>query len=335
MGSLAYRKQVASQPEAVARVLAETRAPALDPGRPIVFTGIGSSLHACMTAAGWVVAITGGRIRPAVVDAHELVLAGGVHTGEQVVVVSHRGTKRFTNELLAQARDVGAATVMITGNGAADPAGDVVLRTCDDETAGAHTVSYTTALATLGLLVTTLGGPRADELSEALRLVPQAMRDTLDLPESAEVAGRLAGVEPILISGSGVDGPTAEEIALKLKESTFQWAEAIGSELALHGTPAAFRADMAALVIRPAHDDDGRADDLRGFLRGIGAPVFEVAAGGGDVPFAPVPIPVRPLVSVVALQRLVGAIADRVGGDPDTIRGGQEPWATAIKRVVL
>lgn len=335
MGSIAYYAQISSQPAAVARVLAETRAPKLDPDRPIVFTGIGSSLHACMTAAAWVVEITTGRIRPAVVDAHELVLAGGVHAGEQVIVVSHRGTKRFTNMLLSQAANAGATSIMITGNGAASPAGDVVLRTCDDEKAGAHTVSYTTALATLALLVATLGGPRAEELTQALQRVPQAMRDTLDVPAPAAVADRLARVEPLLISGDGIDAPTAEEIALKLKESTFQWAEAIGTELSLHGTPAAFRPGMAALILRPEHDDHGRASDLAEFLHHIGAPVFDVAAGGGDIPFAPVPLPVRPLVSVVALQRLVGAIADRTGGDPDTIRGNQEPWAAAIKQVRL
>ena len=335
MGSTAYRTQVFSQPEAVDHVLQTTRVPALDADRPIVFTGIGSSFHACLTAAAWVVAVTEGRIRPTVQDAHELVLAGGVRRGQQLVVVSHRGTKRFTNDLLAQAAAVGATTIMITGNGAADPAGDVVLRTCDDETAGAHTVSYTTALTTLGLLVTTLGGPRSEELGDALHRVPQAMRDTLGLPEPLAVAERLAGTEPLLISGSGIDWPTAEEAALKLKESTFQWAEAIGTELALHGTPAAFRAGMAALLIQPDHDDHGRTKDLEGFLRTLGAPVLHVAAGAGDLPFAPVPLLVRPLVSVVALQRLVGAVADRIGGDPDTIRGGQEPWATAIERVAL
>ena len=335
MGSAAYRAQVASQPEAVARILSETRPPRLDADRPIVFAGVGSSLHACLTAAQWVVDISDGRIRPTVVDAHEFVVSGGVRRGEQLIVVSHRGTKRFANQLLQQARLMSAETILITGNGAAHPAGDTVLRTCDDEAAGAHTVSYTTALATLGLLVATLGGPRADELVEALRRVPQAMRDTLDMPEPAAAADRLAGVEPILVAGSGFDAPTAAEIALKLKESTFQWAEAIGVELALHGTPAAFRSGMAALILRPTHDDGGRAAELGTVLRTIGAPVFEVAAGGADIPFAPVPLPARPLVSVVALQRLVGAIADRVGGDPDTIRGGEQPWADAIARIAL
>lgn len=335
MGSQAYHSQIMSQPAAVARALEQTNAPALDPNRPIVFTGVGSSLHACMTAADWVVAITDGKIRPTVIDALELALAGGVRPNEQFVVVSHRGNKRFTNDLIAQAAEVGASTIMVTGNKVADPAGDVVLRTSDDDAASAHTVSYTSALAVLGKLVTTLGGPRAEELDLALKQVPQAIQETLDLPEAGSVADRLAGVEPVLVAGSGIDAPCAEEIALKHKESTFLWAEAIGVELALHGTPASFRSNMAGLILRPEHDDHGRAKELGDFLRTLGAPVFEVAAGDGDVPFAPVPLLARPLVSVVALQRLVGAVADRVSGDPDGTRESQEPWATAIARVNL
>ncbi|TSD64198.1 hypothetical protein [Aeromicrobium piscarium] len=83
----------------------------------------------------------------------------------------------------------------------------------------------------------TLGGPRADELEKALSLVPQAMWETLDLSGASSVADRLAGVELVLIAGSGIDTATAEEIALKHKESTFLWSEAIGVKLALQGHP--------------------------------------------------------------------------------------------------
>lgn len=334
-GTTAYRQQVLSQPAAVAAALARTDPPKLDPSRPLIFTGVGTSLHACQVAASWVIALTDGQVRPVVIDALELTISGVVRSGDQLVVVSHRGTKRFTNDLLARAKAVGAQTVLITGAGATDPAGDVVLRTCDDETASAHTVSYTTALAVLGKLVATLGGPKAAELSEALDTTPQAIKDTLALPAPTEVAAKLRGVEPVLISGSGIDAPTATEIALKYKESTFLWAEALGVELSLHGTPACFRPAMAALVIRPAHDDFGRARELTTFLRSLDAQVFEVAAAGGDVPFADTALLTRPMVSVVALQRLVGEVADLVDGDPDMTRSETEPWATAIAKVQL
>ncbi len=183
-GSTAYRSQILAQPDAVADALSRTKPPALNPDRPLLFTGVGSSLHACKVASNWVVALTGGTVRPVVVDALELVLSGGVYPGEQLVVISHRGTKRFTNDLLKQAKDAGANTVLVTGYGPADPAGDVVLRTCDDETASAHTVSYTTALAVLGRLVATLGGSAADEFNPALETAPQAIADTIAIARS-------------------------------------------------------------------------------------------------------------------------------------------------------
>ena len=334
-GTAAYRSQILLQPDAVADALARTQPPTLDPARPIVFTGVGSSLHACKVAAAWVVALTDRAVRPVAVDALELALNDGVREGEQLVVVSHRGTKRFTTDLLGQARAAGADTVMITGNGAADPAADVVLRTCDDDAASAHTVSYTTALAVLGRLVATVGGPKAEDFLAALDMVPQAIAETLALPTPIEAAATLRGIEPVLVSGSGIDAATAEEAALKYKESTFLWAEALGVELALHGTPACFRSGMAGLLIRPDHDDHGRSRELAEFLRSLGAPVVEVGTGDADVPFAPVANAARPLVSIVALQQLVGELAELDGGDPDTTRGETEPWASAIAKVQL
>ena len=54
--------------------------------------------------------------------------------------------------------------------------------------------------------------------------------------------------------------------------------------------------------------------ELAAFLNTLGATVLEVAAGGGDVPLAPVPALLRPLVSIVALQRLVAELADLQSG---------------------
>ena len=45
--NFALDTQIASQPAAIARVLAQVEVPTLDAGRPLIFAGIGTSLHAC------------------------------------------------------------------------------------------------------------------------------------------------------------------------------------------------------------------------------------------------------------------------------------------------
>ena len=225
MTKFAFDDQVASQGAAVAETLSSVDAPLLDRDRPLLFTGIGTSLHACRVAAYWVAELSGGRLRPAAIEAQDLALHGDIRSGDQIVVVSHRGTKRFPNEVLARAKAAGASTVTITGLGNPNPSGDVVLRTSPDETAGTHSVSYLTALAVLGKLVARMLGTDASGFAEGLEAVPQAIAATLSLPAPTEVPKRLINREPILITGHGIDEVTAEEAALKFKEGTYLWAE--------------------------------------------------------------------------------------------------------------
>jgi len=108
------------------------------------------------------------------------------------------------------------------------------------------------------------------------------------------------------------------------------------TEFALHGTPAVFSSSTAAYLIEPAGEDGGRTRDLRKLLVRLGATVL--ICGDHDSPdlaFAPVPALARPLVSVVPMQRLVSAVANRVGSSPDQTHMEAEPWAGAISSVTL
>jgi glucosamine--fructose-6-phosphate aminotransferase (isomerizing) len=82
--------QIAAQPEAVAQIVSREM-PRLDAGRPAVFTGIGTSLHAGRVAAPWTWLVSGGRFRAMTVDAHHLALCYPLTADDQVVVISHRG----------------------------------------------------------------------------------------------------------------------------------------------------------------------------------------------------------------------------------------------------
>jgi glucosamine--fructose-6-phosphate aminotransferase (isomerizing) len=335
MTKFAFDDQVASQGKAVAEALGSVEVPLLDRDRPLLFTGIGTSLHACRVASYWVAELSGGRLRPAAVEAQDLALHGDIRSGDQIVVVSHRGTKRYPNEVLARAKAAGASTVAITGLGNPNPAGDVVLRTCPDETAGTHSISYLTALAVLGKLVARMLGAEASGFAEALDAVPQAIAATLSLPAPTEIPKRLINREPILITGHGIDEVTAEEAALKFKEGTYLWAEGMSQELAFHGTPAVLEPRMAAILIVPGREDGGRYLELRSLLLELGLEVLTCGTGDTDLPFAEVAYLLRPLVAIVPLQRLVGELARRRGSNPDKIRGDVEPWASAIPKVRL
>lgn len=336
MNEFAFDEQVAAEPESVRHALATVDVPQLDSARPIVFTGIGTSLYAAEVAGYWTTELSDGRVRARVVEAHDYALRGAFHANDQVVVISHRGTKRFPREVLARARQAGAATIAVSGHGAADPGGEVVLRTCADERASTHTVSYTTALAVLGRLVAKLvGGAAAMRFATALEAVPAAMQATLANPAPVAVPPRLINKEPVFLTGFGIDAITAREAALKIKEGAYLWAEGMSVELALHGTPAVFEPRHAAILIVPDVDDGGRTQALMGMLATLGVQTVTLGAGAYDLAFAGVDYLLRPFVSIIPLQRLVAELARRRGSNPDTTREDVEPYTSAIGSVRL
>lgn len=326
--------QIAAQPAMVADLLTRD-VPRLDGERPIVFTGIGTSLHAARIAAAWTWRLSGGRIRAAAVDAHDLALCYPLGAGDQVVVISHRGHKRYPRAVLDRARAAGADTIAIVGADAPEQNADAVVRTCPNETAGTFTVSYLSALAVLARMVARLDGPLRDRFAGALDAVPEALDRTLGFPAPVEVAERCKDGEPLLLVGFDLDAITAAEAALKIKEGTRLWTEAMSPEFAMHGTPAAFRAGMSVVTLTPGTDDGGRMDTLRGLLDQFGANSWTCGDADEHLRFAPTDPLLRPFTAIVPLQRLTAELARLRGTDPDTLHGGIEPWFTAMTGLEL
>jgi len=290
---LLYDAQIESQPDAVAAVLRRP-APRLDPSRPLLFCGQGTSLHAARVAAAWA------GYPAQALDSHDVALRTGIPSGAQVVAISHSG-RGFTAAVLRKARAAGAITFAVCGDAATADA-DHVVRTCAPERAQTHSVSYVTALAALGQML-------GLDLSSA----PRLLRDVLAEPAPVDDARRLAGKDPLLVTGFGLDAITAEEAALKLKEATFQWAEALSVEQALHGPQAALRQGMGAILFIPDHDDGGRTVRLRDLCAQLGVEVVDIRVPASSEAL-------RPIVSIVPAQRLAAEIARLTGGDPDHSR---------------
>jgi glutamine---fructose-6-phosphate transaminase (isomerizing) len=273
---------------------------------------------------------------PAVLETHDYAIRGAIEAEDQIVVVTHRGSTRFRRYLLERARQACASTVAVTGRGAQNPGGDIVLRTCALERAGTHTVSYTTALAVLARLVARLvGGPAAAAFESALNDIPAAIARTLANPAPLDVLPRLIDKEPIFLIGFGIDELSVVEAALKIKEGAYLWAEGMSVELALHGTPAVFEPRNAAIVAIPDEDDGGRTQGLLTMLKDLNIQAITLGAGDYDLPFAKVGYLLRPLVSIVPIQRMVAELARRRFSNPDTTRADVEPYKSAIERVRL
>ena len=288
-----YDAQIESQPDAVESVLRRP-VPRLDRSRPLLFCGQGTSLHAARIAAAWA------GYPAQAFDSHDAALRTAIPAAAQVVVISHSG-RGFTAAVLQKARAAGATTFAVCGEAATADA-DRVVRTCAPERAQTHSVSYVTALAVLGQM-----------LGLDLSTAPGRLRDALAEPAPVDDARRLVGKDPLLVTGFGLDAITAKEAALKLKEATFQWAEALSVEQALHGPQAALRQGTGAILFAPDGDDGGRTLRLRDLCGALGVEVVDIRVPSSSEA-------IRPLLSIVPAQRLAAEIARLNGGDPDHSR---------------
>jgi glutamine---fructose-6-phosphate transaminase (isomerizing) len=333
MTRFAYDTQLAAIPDVVSDLLDQSYYPALEPAWPIIFSGIGTSLHAAKVAADWVAQLTNGRVRAFAIDAHDLGAgATPLQATDQVVVISHRGTKVFPNASLKRATALGCKTIAIVGQAAPEQSVTFTVRTCANETAGTFSVSYQATLAALAKILVATFPREATAFGAALSGLPDALATTLKMVPGASWVKGFAAATPILISGFGPDFATAQEAALKIKEGAWLWTEAMSPEFAIHGTPASYTADMSAIVMLPNIDDGGRSSLLVDVLKSLGLKTIATCGtGDADLPFAEPPHPLlRPFVSILPFHMLTAELARVLKTDPDTLHGHREPWQAVI-----
>jgi glucosamine--fructose-6-phosphate aminotransferase (isomerizing) len=275
MGAEQTAAAVAAQPEWLAAVPTDRRLP---PGR-VVYTGCGTSFHAAQTAGPAVQALDASLAPP---DADVL------------VCVSHEGT---TAQTIAAAEAFSGAVWLVTGT-AESPlaalADEVVVVTPALEQSYCHTASYTCAVAGLAAL-------RGEEIA----WLPGGVAEALTQDVGAPPLGR------VLVAGSGVAWPTAQEAALKLREGAHLPAEAHHTEQLLHGHLAAVDETVRAYVL-----DGPRAADAVRALEALGCETTLVPAQ-------------HPVLDVVFFQLLTLRAAEALGVDPDRIRWDEPRWKAA------
>src|SRR2546430_1602475 len=299
----------------------------------VLLSGIGTSWHA--TLVGELLFAHAGRLGHRVRAFHSFEFKSywpdpDARTG--VVVVSHRGSKRYSVEALAKARAGGGVGVAITGKDAEGLASaDYVLRTVDQEHSAAHTVSYTCALALFAALAAALGDD--DDLAHALGELPDQLALLLGQEAWAELAGRFADRRRYWFVGGGPNTATAYEAALGLHGGQFldgPWA-GLGSDgvVGLVGPPGAAYARCVA-VARVAKE--------------IGAPLValvqeddrEIAPLAAEtIAIPPVNELLSPILTVVPLQLLTYHLALIRGVNPDTMRADEPAHGRALAQLAL
>lgn len=315
----------------------------------LFLVGIGTSYHAAQIGEYMVRAYAPG-VDARAVHAFDFALYGPrLRPRDAVLLVSHRGNKRFSLDALARSRAAGCFTVMLTGAGETSDlsAAELTLRTVANERSSAHTISYVTALALLAGLTQRLSAsqPGGTALSESMlpEALPTALRAGLQREAQMDaLARRFAGRRRIWLAGSGPSSVTAQEIALKIKETSYLQAEGMSTETMLHGPFQATDADDLFVLIAPEGPGQERTQTLLAQSQAIGAAALVVSDGTLAVEpgvehciVDKLPEPLTALSCLVPLQLFSYSLALARGTNPDGFRLEDERFAKARQMVHL
>lgn len=323
-------REVAEIPEAAARFLdrsadaVSAAAAALrraDPGL-VVTVARGSSDHAATylkyaieLAAGVPVASVG----PSVASIYKRPLR---LTGAACIGISQSGRSPDIVEMMRSAGENGALSIAIT-NHADSPMAEVsahalALQAGEEKSVAATKTFVTSVLAGLSLLAHW----REDaDLQAAVAGLPDALARAVTLDWSP-LSARLARASSAFVLGRGPAFATANEAALKFKETSGIHAEAYSAAEVLHGPAAIVQAHFPVLALGV---DDAALPQLCATAERLASQGADVFVTGATVPGATTlpmigglhPL-VAPLVTMAGFYAFVEALARRRGFDPDT-----------------
>ena len=242
--------------------------------------GIGSSLHAVQIGAAlWREMMPAKQIRTAHSFDFSIEPEGIADdmSNQLVIAFSHRGKKLYSLKALAQAKELGATTCIVTGEGIdvdADSA-DVHLVTVAQERSSAHTVSLVGSIAILAALVEMLAGQPNGRVMDNLR---KSISDAIGREDTIRniVTTLSPRTRHVWLVGAGCDVHVAKEIALKIKETSYIPAEGMSVEEMLHGPFQCVEPEDLMVLIDTQSSGNERIMSLSAMSRVVGVPVMMV-----------------------------------------------------------
>ena len=353
--------RLASKSGAAARLAMAVRASAAA-GNPVIVTGCGTSEHGAVAVAEilrealrtaglpWRLGTAG---CPIAVQAFEGSLEdwlGG--TGGLVIGVSHEGGTWATNRAMEQAKRSGATVALITASDRSPGAAiaDIVVTTEEQDQSWCHTVGYLSPIVAGAAVAAHITTEPVDP--DAARALLAAGLDANAVRATEALANALAGVERLIVTGTGADRAAARELVLKVEEGTHLPAAMRDLETVLHGHLAGIDdATGLVLILTDAAAGPDRASRAAGVLRAAAAigvrsgAILSAAhaaaidpsltpAGRLIVPDAPLPPTSASLLGTATpLQLLTERLARLRGVNPDPIRRDDPAYLAAADAV--
>jgi glucosamine--fructose-6-phosphate aminotransferase (isomerizing) len=317
------------QPAELARLLADDSAARaatrLRDCSRILLAGTGTSFHGAL--AGQFI------LRSAGFDAWALrafELANyppALRSDDGLILLSHRGSKRFSRDSLESFASESHHWIAITGE-ASPIEGEGVVRTVAQEKSPVHTASHTSAMLRIAQIAAALGRPTwQNRLADLPRLVQEAV------DRGNGVAADVDRIEfrPVThFVGGGPARATACEGALKLREAShLVSAEAHDVEGILHGPLVSIQPGNVVVLVAQPGPSYGRMLELESALREIDATVVSY---GPDSDLDEV---LAPIVNVVPLQWLAYHVSRKLGVDADSFRRDEPRYAAAQSKFTL
>ncbi len=288
-----FESDIRSQGQLLAALLTVDRQDALlaraaalaDPGRPIVFTGMGSSLAAARSAAARVAA---GGLWSTVGEAGELLHYGleALPKGSLVVLVSQSGRSAETTALGERLLAAGGRRIIAIVNDPASPIArmaDVVVPIRAGEEATVSTKTFVATLVLLHGLADALIGAGGDTVESALRdgLVERVGAVLADAAIAGPAASAFAGVQALVLVGRGPGFTAADYGALILKEACAIPAEAMFAGSFRHGPIEITGPSTGVIVVAPPGRTSSLCIRLAEDTARLGSPTW-LLTGPGD-----------------------------------------------------
>lgn len=332
-----FREEIAQQPDVTARLLEQMSAievvgAAIRAANPvgIMIAARGSSDHAAIYAK-YVFQSRNGL--PVALAAPSLFTHYGAPPRISrycVMGISQSGASPDVRAVLTEARRQGAVTVAVTNRADSElgaSAEHVIALNAGDERSVPASKTYTATL--LAIVMLSLAIDPDPALEAAVRAIPKALSQAMACEEpAATMAAALTGSRLIVI-GRGYNLSTAEELALKLTETSYVLARAWSAADFLHGPIAVLDSSFPLLVIETPGPTFAEARRLGNQFVEQGSQVFQLGEGTPRLPGAAaavllesdVPESLSPLPLTVAAQLFAYHVAASRGLDPDRPRG--------------